>query len=200
MGFRRAQMSDIARISGVAQGTLYLYTKSKEDLFWLALRRALGETLDSEPTGLALVDAVRQKLALSVGMPLLWSANEDNIPPLAEVLSEIYDTVERVAPAIRLVERCAQDWPELASMFYSELRPSLLEHISNYLVTAARQGITRAVTDPELAARVIVETIAWFAIHRHGDADGRFYGRTAAKAATIDALIHAYQSPEERKP
>jgi AcrR family transcriptional regulator len=192
LGFRRAQMSDIARISAVAQGTLYLYVKSKEALFWLALQRAMGEELVTEPVEGELLAHVQQKLTLSLSMPLLWGATATNVPPLMPTLGEIWDSIERYASAIRLVERCAQDWPELAAMFYSELRPTLLRKITAYLEAGAEQGVLRRVSDPALAARVVIEAMAWFAIHRHGDADGRYYDPAAAKAATLDALFHAY--------
>ena len=45
VGYRRAQMADIAREMGVAPGTLYLYVESKEALFDLALRHASGNEL-----------------------------------------------------------------------------------------------------------------------------------------------------------
>ena len=45
-GYRRTQMSDVARRLGVAKGTLYLYVESKEALFDAVLRNAAGEIPD----------------------------------------------------------------------------------------------------------------------------------------------------------
>src|SRR5579864_3725234 len=42
VGYRRAQIADIAREMGVAPGTIYLYVESKEALFELVLQRAIA--------------------------------------------------------------------------------------------------------------------------------------------------------------
>ena len=49
LGYRRAQMSDVAKAMGVAPGTLYLYVEGKEALFDLVVRRAF---LDEPPSQL----------------------------------------------------------------------------------------------------------------------------------------------------
>jgi len=42
-GFEQATMAEIARVAGVAKGTLYLYYPSKQDIYWAALGRSLLE-------------------------------------------------------------------------------------------------------------------------------------------------------------
>src|SRR4029453_14508682 len=42
-GFKDATVGDIAEAAGIAKGTLYLYFKSKEDIYWAALNRGLDE-------------------------------------------------------------------------------------------------------------------------------------------------------------
>jgi hypothetical protein len=64
--------------------------------------------------------------------------------------------------------------------------------LATYLERGVDQGIVRRPPDIKLAARLIVETTAWFTMHRHGDADGRFYDAAAVRATTIDALVHAF--------
>jgi len=194
-GFRRAQVSDIAKAAGVAQGTLYLYAPSKEALFWIALQRALGEELEGVPHEQELLERVAEKLNLSSRLPSMFLHEQGRSASLEQVIAEVYDALETYAGAIRLVERCAHDWPELAAMFYADRRPLMLKRIADYLSYGAEHGTLRKVPDIPLAARLILETIAWFAIHRQGDADGRFYDRDAAKGAVIDALFHAYSAP-----
>lgn len=45
-GFHRSQVSRIARTAGVADGTIYLYFKSKEDILVCLFRTKLGELVD----------------------------------------------------------------------------------------------------------------------------------------------------------
>jgi AcrR family transcriptional regulator len=42
-GFKDATVGDIADAAGIAKGTLYLYFKSKEEIYWAALNRGLDE-------------------------------------------------------------------------------------------------------------------------------------------------------------
>src|SRR6516162_3006510 len=43
-GYRRAQMSDVARAAGVSQGSLYNYVESKDALFYLIIDRGFTDT------------------------------------------------------------------------------------------------------------------------------------------------------------
>ncbi|HET7039045.1 MAG TPA: TetR family transcriptional regulator [Gemmatimonadales bacterium] len=52
-GFDRIAMSDIARATGVAKGTLYLYFQTKEELFLALLQRLLDDWLDQLDSALA---------------------------------------------------------------------------------------------------------------------------------------------------
>jgi AcrR family transcriptional regulator len=205
-GFRRTQVSEIAKLAGTAPGTIYLYTASKEALFLAALQIGLGEEPDDAfAENEDLLETISKKLTMSRRIPslvLATSGPTDSLPSFCHVVTEIYDSIEAVAPAIRLVERCAQDWPELAALFYFDLRPKLIQMLSQYMQLGAVAGTLREVPDCGLAARLVIETIAWFAIHRHGDADGQYFDALAAKTAVVDALVHAYSvntSPERPK-
>src|SRR5438034_1122637 len=44
-GFAAARMDDIARRAGVTKGTIYLYFKSKEDVFKTLVRDSIGTTI-----------------------------------------------------------------------------------------------------------------------------------------------------------
>jgi len=190
-------------MAGVAPGTIYLFAESKEALFWLALARTMGRPLEDVSCETPTAGELRQRFAPHGASPSLsaWlDSNRGDMPSLDRIVGEFWETVDRAAPAIKLVEKCASDWPELAAAFYVELRPTVLRNLTEYLVRGAAAGVCRAVPDPALAARLIMETIAWFAMHRRGDPDGRFYDDEAARRVTLDALIHAYgRAPTKEK-
>jgi hypothetical protein len=50
---------------------------------------------------------------------------------------------------------------------------------------------------PSAAARLIVETTAFFALHRHYDPYPTAIDDPIAEATVVDALINAYAMPEE---
>jgi AcrR family transcriptional regulator len=195
-GFRLTQVADIAKLAGTAPGTLYLYAPSKEALFLMAIQRSLGEDPHEAPLDPSeLLDWIPKKLLNVKAFPRLVAIVENPVGdfPTPEVIfGEIWEFIERLAPTINLIERCAQDWPELAGMFYDNMRPKLLRMLATYLELASDRGFARRPPDFHLAARLVVETTAWFTMHRQNDRDGRFYDAAAVRLATLDALVHAY--------
>lgn len=102
-GFRRTSMEDIARAANVAKGTLYLYFKSKDELFE-ALARRLAELietnlkaaavrdLDTEPKVLALFDA---KLGFLYRWVLSSPHAAELIDSKARLQATIFESVDR---------------------------------------------------------------------------------------------------------
>src|SRR5215213_6391283 len=56
-GYRRTQMADVAREMGVSPGNLYNYVEGKDALFYLVLRRVLGERAGEQPLELPVTGA-----------------------------------------------------------------------------------------------------------------------------------------------
>ena len=52
--------------------------------------------------------------------------------------------------------------------------------------------LRRPVPDTTAAARLILETIAFFALHRHYDPDPTAMDDALAEATVVDALVNAY--------
>ena len=61
-GFKEATVGDIADAAGIAKGTLYLYFKSKDEIYWAALHRGLDELHALTRTALARAASPRDKL------------------------------------------------------------------------------------------------------------------------------------------
>jgi TetR/AcrR family fatty acid metabolism transcriptional regulator len=61
-GFHRSQVSKIARAAGVADGTIYLYFKRKEDILINLFREKLGELIDKFISSTKEVTDVREAL------------------------------------------------------------------------------------------------------------------------------------------
>jgi AcrR family transcriptional regulator len=191
-GFRRTQIADIAKLAGVAPGTIYLYASSKEALFWLALKRAMGEPLeDNAEEQKEVLDRIREKFAHLQRVSPLGRINEFD-PGFEDVLNHLWTGISQMAPAIRLVEQCASEWPELANVFFGEARRNVLESLRSYFDRAVAAGDLRKVPDTDVAVRMIVETIAWFTLHRQGDFDGMGYQESLVKPTVLDGLFHAY--------
>jgi AcrR family transcriptional regulator len=181
-GYARTQMADVAAAMGIAKGTLYLYVESKEALYDLVLRCADAQEPLETPAKLPLptprsgatLQYVRKRLREQVPLPALVTAlsREKVADPrgeLATIVREIYGTLGRNRHAIKLGDRSAQFHPDLASVWFEGGRGTLVDALARYLETRIRRKLFRAVPDATVAARVIVETIVTWAVHRHWD-------------------------------
>lgn len=69
-GFHATTVEDIAAAAGVAKGTVYLYYKSKHDVYWAALERGITELLHEIQTRLEAEaspeDKVRAFIAIKI--------------------------------------------------------------------------------------------------------------------------------------
>ena len=84
----------------------------------------------------------------------------------------------------------AIDLPELRTGFYVKGRRSFLKKIEAYLQARIDNGQLRPVPDTAAATRFIVESISWFANHRHGDQDSANITDDGAEQVCVDMLVH----------
>lgn len=201
-GYRLARVEDIARRAGVAPATVLQYARTKEALFDLVVRTALHDPTVERvelpytdvPSG-EVIERLWGRLMAASQFPRLANLSADPPPEgaLAEfeaLVREVYRWQVRHHRALRLTERCAREWPELAALFYHQFRRNGLAALADYLDRRARQGALRATPDPAIAARVVLETIAFFAMHRFSAPDSRMDDATT-EAVVVDMLTNA---------
>jgi AcrR family transcriptional regulator len=203
-GYRRTQVADVAARMGLAKGSVYTYVESKEALFDCVLRHAdrrerieLPETLPvaTPPPGATLAE-VRRRLKEEGALPALDAALSrtrvgDVRAELEAVLGELYDTLARHRTAIRLLDRCAPDHPELAKLWYRGSRERSLSLLARYLADRARRGRLRRPEDGAVAARIVLETLAFWAVHRHWDPSPQRIDEGSARRTVLAFLAAA---------
>ena len=181
-GYRRTQMADVAAALGVAKGTLYLYVESKEALFDLVSRAAAGDysllqgaklPLKTPKAGATLRFA-RTQLLERHALPALSAAiAARRVANVAEesdrIVRELYSTLRDNRIGIKLLDRCASDYPELAELWYREGRDAVLALLTAYLEARVRKKLLREPPNIAVAARFILETAVLWAVHRHWD-------------------------------
>jgi AcrR family transcriptional regulator len=203
-GYRRTQMADVAARLGVAKGTVYLYVESKEALFDAVLRHAdaeervaLPETLPmSTPAPGATLEMVRKRVAESAQLPALVAALgrprvTDVRAELEGVVRELFGLLRRHRTGIKLLDRCAQDHPELAAVWFRAGREGALELLRRYLAERIRRRRLRAVEDVAVTARIVLETVVFWAVHRHWDPSPQPVDESLAEAAVIEFVARA---------
>jgi AcrR family transcriptional regulator len=207
-GYRSAHMSDVAREAGLSEAALYRYVDRKEDLFVLAIRHALlleplpgeddpaGEFPLSVPNLAEMIRQAREFVAAEVPFGALAQALRtttvaDPAAELEVILRELFALEEQTAQAADMIERSARELPELSELLNSGLRRPVVDALTGYLDSRTSTGALRATPDAAATARLVLETLTWFARHRHSDPDGAAIPAALAQETAVDALLHA---------
>jgi AcrR family transcriptional regulator len=207
-GFRPAGVTDVAAALGLSHGAIYTYARSKQALLYLALLRVLSPDSVADLTppvaapDSAEIIAIAEKWAFAhAALPALEMAltAEPADRPVAEelgaIVAELYDFLERNRPALHLVERCAGELPEVAQWYFVGRRRTLLAALVEYLTSRIAAGRLHPVPDVPVAARFVVETIAWFTLHRPGDADSAMLADEDCRRTVRHLLVTAFPAP-----
>lgn len=178
-GYRGARAEEVAHRARVSVGTVYRYVAGKDALFELCVLDVFEEldrdAVETPWRGSGQLDFVdelwRRLLATHPGRALRDAVEGTDRPEVAgefdAIVRDVYRWERRYWKAIRLIERCARDWPELDLVFYRQFRREMLTLGARYLKDGAAKGRLIEVPDPDLAIRVVAEAIAFFALHRH---------------------------------
>lgn len=204
-GYRRTQMADVTSAVGLSPGAIYRYVESKEALFELVIRAAVSP---DHPPAVAALPAptpqpgavaalVREAIERETRLPALEDALEraecpDARAELAAIARELYSRMTRYRRGIKLSERCALDWPELAELWFETARLGVPGQLATYLERRAAQGALRAVPDVRASARLFMEIVTIFAVHIHWDPYPDPMDDAALEAAVVDNLVNAY--------
>jgi AcrR family transcriptional regulator len=210
-GYQRSQMSDIATAMGVAPGTLYLYVESKEALFDFVIRSALRPELlhDSiqlpiqAPPPEATLKFIKESLKKEGRIESLEQAlkvqKPDEPRQLELIVRELFEKAEKSWLVVKLIERSAMDWPELASLWFGRYRLHLIEQLAQYFDRMMSRRLLRTSPDPKATARLVIELVAYFAMHRHSDPFPTPLNEATAEDVVVDAIINAYATPQPKR-
>jgi AcrR family transcriptional regulator len=204
-GYRMTQMGDVASALGVAKGTLYLYVESKEALFDLT-----GRFADAEPTPVptslpwptprqgATVAYVRERLADQSRELVLVAALQRPSPANAaaeftEIVRDLYRRMAQNRKSLKLVDRCALDHPELADVWFDEGRWAQHTALVRYIEQRVAEGALRSVTNGSIAARFVLEAIAFWAVHRHWDPSPQTLVEKDVETTLVELLLHGLE-------
>jgi len=179
-GFKRTSIDDVAKELGVAKGTVYLYVQSKEALFDVCLRRADTPGLTDPPLPVptpeegTTLDFVRELMDTTgffapLDVALRGEPTGSVREELTEIIDALYDTLAQRRGVIRLIGASAKDLPELGELWYGFARGGLNRRLASYLSRRSTDGHLRPMPDPACAARLITETVFWFAVARTYD-------------------------------
>ena len=203
-GYRQTQMADVADALGVAKGTLYGYVESKAALFHATIRFADGHVPLPEPAELPLrtpaadatVQLLEQRIAeeadgLALVEALQVAECRDLGTELREVLVDLYRRAARNRFAIKLADRCSSEYPDLAGVWFGRGRWAQHELLMQYMHARIEAGSMRPLPNVPIAARTVLETIAFWAVHRHWDPSPQTIDEDSVQDAVVDLLVQS---------
>jgi AcrR family transcriptional regulator len=123
----------------------------------------------------------------------------DPAEELESVMRELFALEELTARAADMIERSARELPELAELLNAGLRGPVLRALTEYLDSRAKAGKLRSTPDTAATARLVLETLTWFARHRTSDPSGAAIPSGLAADTAVDALLHALVPPRYLK-
>ncbi|MDA8043927.1 MAG: helix-turn-helix domain containing protein [Actinomycetota bacterium] len=208
-GYRGTRMADVGAAAGMSSGSVFNYVESKEALFHLVFVRAFepagGRSCElplPTPESGATAALIEANLR-SVPAPCLKAALAEDEPADVEaelrgIVLERYTIQERLWPVLAVIERCAAEIPEIEEFYYRRTRVGYFGRLAAYLEKRARSGHLRALPNFDIAARIVSETISWFAWHRKEGRDAALYDDEAARRTVVafvcGALLPGYGS------
>ncbi len=180
-GFAGAQMVDVARMAGVSVGTLYNYVEGKGALLLLCAERPFVDITDGRtlpvptPDRVEMVARLDETLERHVRVAALERALASPLRPadlevqIADIVGELFDLIAATRVAADAMERSARDAPDLGTLFYRRVRVGLLDQLVRYCRKVHKVTPLSPPLNPDLAARSVLETVTWWARHRHRD-------------------------------
>lgn len=202
-GYERSQVADVAKVMGVAPGTIYLYVEGKEALFDLVIRHTVAEDAEwldglevpfPTPNPGSTLEFLREvfgrkgqwpQLEAALGLP----AATDIRSELDGVVREQYRLMTRHRAGLVLLMRSALEFPGLADLFVLGLRKRLLEALGRYLHSRIQSGQIRPLPDPAATAAVLTQTIAWANLQRPFDPGLNVFTEQSIEESTVDLLV-----------
>jgi AcrR family transcriptional regulator len=200
-GYRRTRTSEVAAAAGMSSGSVFTYVESKEALFHLVFLHGFGASDDitnlpvPTPAPGETVALISQHLR-KVRTPCLTAALDTRHPndpqmELEAVIEERYDMLDALWPLLAVMERSAIDFPDLEDFYFRRLRVRYHDRLADYLDQRAADGHLRGTSDAALTARIIDESVTWFAWKRHEGRDARKYDDELARRSVIDFVCCA---------
>jgi len=178
-GFHAARVSDVAKRAGVADGTIYLYFKNKEDLLLSLFEEKMGRQIDSLETAWKDIDDPVERMRAYARHHFRQLQAH---PELAQVLQ------------VELRQ---------SHKFFSDYRPEKLWQCLNAFKSqveeAQRQGLVRADVDPFLTMWAIFGALDEISIQWVLARKREKFNLEAAADQVVDLFLHGMMASEPKR-
>ncbi|HUB96555.1 MAG TPA: TetR/AcrR family transcriptional regulator [Stellaceae bacterium] len=168
-GFAASSLDEIAARAGVTKGTLYLYFRSKEDLFKAVVRGALVTRIIAVTETLSTTETAREQLErLFTAWPTIL-------------------TIPHVSAIPKLIISEAGNFPELTRFYLDEVIARGRAAVIAILRRGIRRGEFRKM-DPDVAFYALIAPVLMAIVWKHT------FERHDGKPLDVEALAAAHRS------
>jgi len=161
-GFEQATIADIAAAAGVAKGTVYLYYRSKREVYAAVLRRDLLALRDQTRTQVEAADGIEEKVRAFITTKLRYL--DDHRDFYRIYFTELGRTAARQSQSQRQLEEIYLDQVQLLEQVLHQamkrrqvrhLRPDATARaifdLTRSVIAQRLQGLSRATLDEDVA-------------------------------------------------
>lgn len=157
-GFSAATTNEIAKIAGVAEGTIFRYFKTKKDI----LRSILVQTLNLISSKLVL-ESFEKILANSKGKDLRTI--------LKEILYDRVQLAETIFPMARIIITEALFHEDVREAIYQNIISKALKVVTDFRNDMVDRGLIKSTVEPEALLRAVLGNLAVLMVQRKLFAD-----------------------------
>lgn len=175
-GFFQSQVADVARVAGVAAGTVYLYFKGKDDLLVSIFERSMGGVIAE---GRAVLDGVTdpaERLRRIAHLHLGWLGRDKHLAVVFQV---------ELRQSVKFMER-----------FSSTFLQDYLKLIRDAIADGQAAGVFRKDVSPTTAAKIFFGALDEMATNWM--LSRRKYDLTTDADAVVNLFINGVQTQVKR--
>ncbi len=202
-GYSRTQISHIAKEVGVSVGTIYHDFTGKQEIMHFVLKCTVDPDFINRdfkrPITDDLFDGLNQEIRAA-----FEKSGEDFSAPLKKnaegysfeaLVSDTFDLLSKYAVGCLFIEKNQFDFKSLAES-YKQYRQHFFEAMIGYVTLFISKGILRPLNHVELSTRLMIETLAWWAMdarYLSFDEQAKSIPPELAKEVCMDHIIAAYK-------
>jgi hypothetical protein len=146
-----------------------------EDFGFKSARKAFG----SSPLSVLLDEAVQKRDVREVHKEF------------ESIIRSLFSTLVTYRHGITILLQSSINWPQLEN-FYVGMVKDFLEKFTEYLNKRIKQGLIRKIPHTPASARLVLETAAWFAVHRHRAMYQTVITEKEAEEAVVDTFLNVF--------
>lgn len=199
-GYKKTQISHIAKAIGVSVGTIYHDFTGKREIMHFVLKCTITPEFIEQEFERPITDDLFTGLEdeIIATFEATWEELSANLSHIEEysfeaLISDAYDLLSRYAVGCLFIEKNQSDVKRLTE-YYKSYRKRFFEIMTQYVNGFIEHGVIRPLEHVELSTSLMIEILTWWAMdRRYISFEKTEIPDTLAKEVCLDNIITAYK-------